>query len=200
MNINITRILVIVLCLFSYCSERMHSRQGVYLSKGSDVIHRLVITDTAFTYHITGGHHEAFSTGHYKIDNGKITLNSYPNFKKGQCLVIPDSLSALKEDSLRLLIYDSAFNPLLYSSVLYNGSIKSVDRNGYIAFRSGIDSVFEVLFLSEKYSCIVKDNTRSRTQVVKLKLNNNSEIYFDNEIGNFKGGRLYFGNLTFLRQ
>jgi hypothetical protein len=184
-----TAILILTLVILGCQSSR--SLTGSYSSKNTLVTHSLELNaDSTFYYTLNGGLLEQNSRGVWSItDLGDVVLNSDSSYMSG---IIKITGQNTTDEYLRFRITDKIGNPLSYAAVILNNNEQalgfSLDKNG----EGKVDLIdlesIQINYLGEIYKHTVTN--KSNHLQIRIRLKDNTKVYFRNEIWKVRRKRL----------
>ena len=181
-------IVVITSCL----AQKLNGEKifGKYQSKKGEPFTQLTLNkDNTFKYRQVGGLYDSKSEGTWELKNKKIVLTSDSTFKSG---IIFSQEKMISDSKTKIIIFDDEDNHLAIAGVTVNNQ-KSIgwntDDNGVVLIPRKDVSQISVYYLGEEYSYLVKDIGVNEI-TLKIRVNELSKTYFENEIFILKRDRL----------
>jgi len=167
---------------------------GTYYSKKNNTMmfHTLLLKeDSTFFFSERGHLVDAKSNGFWSVTgSGDIILNSEDSLKPG-VIKVKEKI-VLPKEFIEINVVDELDLPLPYASIVLNENLSegyNLNENGRVNFGYLSIKSIRVHFLGGSYDYKV-DDSNSNLFVLKIRLEKESIIYFDNELWKFKGGIL----------
>jgi len=177
---------------------------GAYYSNNNNtmMLHTLILKeDSTFFFSEKGHLVDAKSNGFWRVTgSGDIILNSVDCLKLG--VIEVKEKTVLPKEFIEINVVDELGLPLSYASIVLNENLSqgyNLDENGRVNFGYLSIKSISVYYLGKSYDYKV-DDSNSNSFILKLRLEKESSIYFDNQIWKFKGGKLIDQNQLILKK
>lgn len=189
----------IVIKIFSICvlagcnSARVaNSKSYVFTSSNSDhVLHRLeLFGDQTFAYKITGDLNEAASSGSWSVEENRLYLNSFNEYKTGYYKINNIKSANAINDRFNVYVVDNDGVPLEEALVFYGNDSFRLRQDGVVSLRKGLDTTIRISFLGINYQASLKGFNKREDIKIEIIPLDSRKLYLNDEVWKVRRNRV----------